>query len=173
MPKLRRDLSRAVTLLEIIERREKINREQLHLSIEVYEKRYQAHDFAGQVLAEFASNATKRHGWFPGRRSSQISRVRVNLLEPVFVAPRGDASGQVVDNHSSSRKEKRQYKKHEIQKDRGGTSTSGSTMVGDGSTAGDPALSSEKEELANLQGATAREEEYAYTVQPRKFSVWN
>ncbi|KAL9694587.1 hypothetical protein quinque_013872 [Culex quinquefasciatus] len=39
--------------------------------------------------------------------------------------------------------------------------------------AGDPALTSDKEELVNLEGATAPEEEYAYTVQPRKFSVWN
>ncbi|KAL9704546.1 hypothetical protein quinque_008064 [Culex quinquefasciatus] len=116
------------------------------------------------------------------------------------------SGGQVVANHSSSRKEKRQYKKpkHEIQKDRGGTSTSGSALVGAGTggsaggqpligergridpsaiavtarfhgsgTAGDPALTSDKEELVNLEGATAPEEEYAYTVQPRKFSVWN
>ncbi|KAL1403910.1 hypothetical protein pipiens_005512 [Culex pipiens pipiens] len=42
MLKLRRDLRRTVTLLEMIERREKIKREQLYLSIE---KRYQAQDF--------------------------------------------------------------------------------------------------------------------------------
>ncbi|EDS36917.1 enhancer of polycomb [Culex quinquefasciatus] len=59
MLKLRRDLSRAVTLLEMIKRHENLKREQLHLSIEVYEKRYQAQDFAGQMLAEFASNSTK------------------------------------------------------------------------------------------------------------------
>lgn len=48
-----------MTLLEMIKRREKIKREQLHLSIEIYEKRYQAQDFNGQMLAEFTSNATK------------------------------------------------------------------------------------------------------------------
>ncbi|KAL9707345.1 hypothetical protein quinque_010863 [Culex quinquefasciatus] len=42
MLKLRRDLRRTVTLLEMIKRREKIKREQLYLSIE---KRYQAQDF--------------------------------------------------------------------------------------------------------------------------------
>lgn len=41
MLKLRRDLSRAVTLLELVKRREKTKREHLHLTIEVYEKRYQ------------------------------------------------------------------------------------------------------------------------------------
>lgn len=40
MLKLRRDLSRAVTLLELVKRREKTKREHLHLTIEVYEKRY-------------------------------------------------------------------------------------------------------------------------------------
>ncbi|KAL1402651.1 hypothetical protein pipiens_005999 [Culex pipiens pipiens] len=47
------------TLLEMIKQREKNKREQLHLGFEVYEKRYQAQDFAGQMLADFASNATK------------------------------------------------------------------------------------------------------------------
>lgn len=59
MLKLRRDLSRAVTLLELIKRREKTKREQLHLSIEVFEKRYQTKDFTGQLLNEYTSSAVK------------------------------------------------------------------------------------------------------------------
>jgi enhancer of polycomb-like protein len=39
MLKLRRDLSRAITLLEFVKRREKYKREHLHLAIEIYEKR--------------------------------------------------------------------------------------------------------------------------------------
>lgn len=39
MLKLRRDLSRAVTILEMIKRREKSKREMLHLTLEVVEKR--------------------------------------------------------------------------------------------------------------------------------------
>lgn len=39
MLKLKRDLTRAVTLLEMVKRREKSKREILHLSIEVFEKR--------------------------------------------------------------------------------------------------------------------------------------
>ena len=39
MLKLRRDLSRAVTLLEMVKRREKTKRELLHLTVEIYEKR--------------------------------------------------------------------------------------------------------------------------------------
>jgi len=40
MLKLKRDLTRAVTLLEMVKRREKSKRELLHLTIEVFEKRY-------------------------------------------------------------------------------------------------------------------------------------
>lgn len=39
MVKLKRDLSRALTLLELIKRRENTKRELLHLTIEIYEKR--------------------------------------------------------------------------------------------------------------------------------------
>ncbi|KAL9707908.1 hypothetical protein quinque_011426 [Culex quinquefasciatus] len=249
MLKLRRDLSRAVTLLEMIKRREKIKREQLHLSIEVYEKRYQAQDFAGQMLAEFASNATKAsRPAFAPIYSNQYSSHHGAMAGGQGVASGSGAgvyggSGSSSqyhgggssrdkrdgDSHSSSRKEKRQYKKrkHKIQKDRGGTSTSGSATVGAGSSvgrdgsalagasdryhyqyhpaggsaggqpliggrgtvdpsaiaagaglhgsgaAGDPALSSDEEELANLQGATAPEEEYAYAFRRSKFSQYH
>lgn len=40
MLKLRRDLSRAVTILEMIKRREKSKRELLHLTLEIFEKRW-------------------------------------------------------------------------------------------------------------------------------------
>lgn len=43
----------------MVKRREKTKREELQLSIEIYEKRYQAKDFSGQLLAEYTSAATK------------------------------------------------------------------------------------------------------------------
>lgn len=46
-------------LLEMVKRREKTKREELQLSIEIYEKRYQSKDFSGQLLAEYTSAATK------------------------------------------------------------------------------------------------------------------
>uniref|UniRef100_A0A9J8BPC5 Enhancer of polycomb homolog n=2 Tax=Cyprinus carpio TaxID=7962 RepID=A0A9J8BPC5_CYPCA len=52
MLKLRRDLSRAVTILEMIKRREKSKRELLHLTLEIVEKRYVMADFGGEVMAE-------------------------------------------------------------------------------------------------------------------------
>nr|XP_061795276.1 enhancer of polycomb homolog 1-like isoform X3 [Nerophis lumbriciformis] len=52
MLKLRRDLSRAVTILEMIKRREKSKRELLHLTLEIFEKRNVMSDYGGEVLAE-------------------------------------------------------------------------------------------------------------------------
>ncbi|XP_031141040.2 enhancer of polycomb homolog 1-like isoform X1 [Sander lucioperca] len=52
MLKLRRDLSRAVTILEMIKRREKSKRELLHLTLEIVEKRNVMPDFGGEVMAE-------------------------------------------------------------------------------------------------------------------------
>lgn len=40
MVKLRRDLSRALQLLEMVKRRESAKKELLHLTIQLYEKRY-------------------------------------------------------------------------------------------------------------------------------------
>ncbi|XP_071751500.2 enhancer of polycomb homolog 1 isoform X1 [Centroberyx gerrardi] len=52
MLKLRRDLSRAVTILEMIKRREKSKRELLHLTLEIVEKRNVMPDFGSEVMAE-------------------------------------------------------------------------------------------------------------------------
>ncbi|XP_041736962.1 enhancer of polycomb homolog 1 isoform X2 [Coregonus clupeaformis] len=52
MLKLRRDLSRAVTILEMIKRREKSKRELLHLTLEIVEKRNGMPDYGSEVMAE-------------------------------------------------------------------------------------------------------------------------
>ncbi|XP_009975690.1 PREDICTED: enhancer of polycomb homolog 1 isoform X2 [Tauraco erythrolophus] len=52
MLKLRRDLSRTVTILEMIKRREKSKRELLHLTLEIMEKRYNLGDYSGEIVSE-------------------------------------------------------------------------------------------------------------------------
>uniref|UniRef100_A0A671RRX2 Enhancer of polycomb homolog n=1 Tax=Sinocyclocheilus anshuiensis TaxID=1608454 RepID=A0A671RRX2_9TELE len=52
MLKLRREFSRTMSILEMIKKREKSKRELLHLTLEVFEKRYQIGDFSGEVLNE-------------------------------------------------------------------------------------------------------------------------
>lgn len=56
----RRDLTRALKLLELVKRREKLKRDELQFSVEIFEKRYQAKDYSGQLLNEFTSAATKQ-----------------------------------------------------------------------------------------------------------------
>ncbi|KAF7709910.1 enhancer of polycomb homolog 2 [Silurus meridionalis] len=55
MLKLRREFSRAITILEMVKKREKSKRELLHLTLEVMEKRYQMNDFSGDVLNEVSA----------------------------------------------------------------------------------------------------------------------
>ncbi|KAL3181687.1 hypothetical protein MRX96_000038 [Rhipicephalus microplus] len=78
MLKLRRDLSRAVTLLEMVKRREKTKREHLHLTIEVFEKRYQVGDFTGQIMAEVMAMKNSRPSYV-SVNNSQLSRQESRL----------------------------------------------------------------------------------------------
>ncbi|KAK2144972.1 hypothetical protein LSH36_714g00018 [Paralvinella palmiformis] len=52
MLKLKRDLNKALTILELMKRREKSKKELLKLTIEIVEKRYQMCDWDGKSLAE-------------------------------------------------------------------------------------------------------------------------
>ncbi|XP_059503440.1 enhancer of polycomb homolog 2 isoform X1 [Stegostoma tigrinum] len=52
MLKLRREFSRAVTILEMIKRREKTKKDLLHLTLDVVEKRYHMGDFGGAIMSE-------------------------------------------------------------------------------------------------------------------------
>lgn len=65
MLKLKRDLCKAVTLLELIKRREKSKKEMLQLSIEILEKRYQMEDFSGSSLAEAEAERDKHPSFIP------------------------------------------------------------------------------------------------------------
>ncbi|KAG8292954.1 Glycosyltransferase 64 protein C4 [Homalodisca vitripennis] len=65
MVKLKRNLSRAVTLLELVKRRENSKRELLHLTVEIFEKRFQAQDFSGQLLAEVSAMKASRPAFAP------------------------------------------------------------------------------------------------------------
>ena len=60
MLKLRRDINRAVMLLELIKRREKIKKEKLVLIAEVFEKRYQTKDYSGEIISEVSVLANLR-----------------------------------------------------------------------------------------------------------------
>ncbi|XP_076624633.1 enhancer of Polycomb [Colletes latitarsis] len=124
MLKLRRDLSRAVTLLEMVKRREKTKREHLHLTIEVYEKRYQAQDFNGQILAEVSALKTPRSAFAP-------------LFTNQFGVHQNWANKVCSKDEVVPRKEKRQYKKRKHKTDsRGGSLEDNGVRGGTGSGGG-------------------------------------
>lgn len=55
----RRDLSRAVTLLEMVRRRESKKREQIEITKKVFEKRYDCRDFSGQLVTDILTNMAR------------------------------------------------------------------------------------------------------------------
>ena len=60
MLKLRRDLSRALTLLEMVKKREKCKREVVNFGIEVYDKRYQLSDYSGHIINEINAHVKQQ-----------------------------------------------------------------------------------------------------------------
>jgi len=52
MLKLRRDINRVVSLLDLLRRREKLKKENLHLITEIFEKRVQAEDWDGTIYEQ-------------------------------------------------------------------------------------------------------------------------
>ncbi|KAJ8393758.1 hypothetical protein AAFF_G00056730 [Aldrovandia affinis] len=60
MLKLRREFSAAVTILEMIKRRETSKRELLQLTLDVIEKRYQIGDFGGEIINQLAVPRTEK-----------------------------------------------------------------------------------------------------------------
>lgn len=117
MLKLKRDFYRAVTLLELVKRREKAKREHVHLTIEIFEKRFRAKDFSGQIVQEVSSQSVK-----------QVHRP---AFQPIFhnhYANQTWANKAILKEESLPRKDKRQYKKRKHkQLGQNRTSTLGST----------------------------------------------
>ncbi|XP_059173938.1 enhancer of polycomb homolog 1-like [Physella acuta] len=95
MLKLRRDLQKTLTLLELLKRREKSKKELLQLTIEILEKRNEMEDFSGTALAE-AEEEREKH--------------------PTFVAPFAlNSRGEWVQTYKGEEvapvRKKRQYRK--------------------------------------------------------------
>lgn len=65
MLKLRRELARALTLLELVARRERAKRELVRLTALLAERRYAAGDFASQLLPDPPPRYTLRYGGQP------------------------------------------------------------------------------------------------------------
>lgn len=70
----------------MIKRREKTKREHVHLGIEIFEKRYQARDFNGHILAEFTSSAVKSSRYYTSihRDPSPLLQINFNVNSFLF-----------------------------------------------------------------------------------------
>ena len=80
MLKLRRDLNRSVMLLEMVKRREKMKKERLALTADLFEKQFQAEDWDSALLQQVPQIhslliATSSH--------SQFAQVQVQMRDPV------------------------------------------------------------------------------------------
>lgn len=103
MLKLRRDLSRAVTLLELVRRREKTKKENLHLTADIFERRFTTADWDGKVMAEALAQRQQPH--HPHRV------LQAALMNMKFDPQLGWVSQQQQPMVSSGAGQKRSYKK--------------------------------------------------------------
>ncbi|XP_068220292.1 enhancer of polycomb homolog 1 isoform X1 [Palaemon carinicauda] len=115
MLKLRRDLSRAVTLLEMVKRREKAKREYLNLNIEVFERRYEMQDFSGTMLAEVTALRAQRPAFAPLFSNHQLTSGSISSSASgsgswLKVAPMSHSS-KVSRKREDGKRERRPYKK--------------------------------------------------------------
>ncbi|KAJ4439799.1 hypothetical protein ANN_07927 [Periplaneta americana] len=169
MLKLRRDLSRAVTLLELVKRREKTKREHLHLTIEIYEKRYQAGDFSGQMLAEVSALKTPRPAFAPIftnqfgiNHQNWVNKVSSKVRYPSYQLQQMRAIELLRFDEVVPRKEKRQYKKRKHKTGAGavgvghghhhtgrGSASAGSELMGYNCAPGGECISSEDEGMSH------------------------
>lgn len=60
MLKLKRDLNRAVNLLDLVKERERMKRDHLNITVDIFKKRYELGDYSGQILAEVTALQSAR-----------------------------------------------------------------------------------------------------------------
>ncbi|XP_060533052.1 enhancer of polycomb homolog 1 [Cylas formicarius] len=156
MLKLRRDLYRAVTLLELVKRREKIKREYVHLTVEVFEKRFQARDFSGSIVAEAAASkpATQslRPAFTPIFHNHYPNQGWAGTTQAIQSIPKNTIKDELVP-----RREKRQYKKRKHKSMTGRGLSDSLALSSDEDEAGpaQESVSSEPGEEGDLDGQYA------------------
>ena len=107
MLKLRRDLNRAVTLLEMVKRREKTKKEFLHLTADVFERRYQGNDFDGKIINEIlAKRAALNAAQYPMVMNQQMPKGYLQYAEK-----RLNAQHQQHESVNNRRKPKKRRNK--------------------------------------------------------------
>ncbi|CAF4742602.1 unnamed protein product [Pieris macdunnoughi] len=98
MLKLRRELATALSLLEMVARREKVKREMVKLTALLAEKRYDAKDFTNQLPEPIVR---------PQLATVPLASIRREFAYP----PRPPSTPTSLDTHHSRQREKRPYKR--------------------------------------------------------------
>jgi len=114
MLKLRRDLSRALTLLEMVKKREKCKREVVNFGIEVYDKRYQLSDYSGHIINEINAHVKQQpRPSFTPLSTIHSSNVWSNSMPPMVGTHPSLQSNRArsYKDELSKRKERRNYRK--------------------------------------------------------------
>lgn len=129
MLKLKKDLSYAHTLFQMVQRREHIKLQLVHLHMDLYQKRFEAKDFSGSLLNEVKSwkrtsaslggagglyNSTSMSSasvapafmWSPKPKELKKGSVSQTVRQPYYLQ----------DDSGSPRKERRHYKKRKRQR---------------------------------------------------------
>ena len=96
MLKLRRDLNRAVLLLEMVKKREKLKKENLNLTTDIFDKRYEGEDWDGSMFA-----------------AAQVNKPAVNriLQQSYPLASWVNSISPTPSQQPTAKREKRTYKK--------------------------------------------------------------
>ncbi|XP_003746058.1 enhancer of polycomb homolog 1 [Galendromus occidentalis] len=120
MLKLKRDLKKAFTLLEMVKKREKLKREDLHLTVEVFEKRVQAGDLTGAIVAETLHQltrqkqqqqqlareslyGTKSHEGLSSRNNGYVSNSNSQQIRELKAKHRKSTQGSRLSSHKRPR----------------------------------------------------------------------
>lgn len=94
MLKLRRDLNRAVNLLDMVKRRERLKRDHLGVTVDIFKKRYELGDYSGQILAEVTA----------------LHRARSQNISNSF----RDQDGKISRQNDGQIRKRREYRKRPI-----------------------------------------------------------
>ena len=150
MFKLRRDFIRAIGLLDLVKRREKIKKEHLMLTAEIFERRYQVGDFEGKVFEDVR------------RQNSRVLQQQNSLnkhpygMQDVWLGHPGLAPANMATGHPTgmiTNKERRRHpsKKRKLSKSQrrlgasallGGLMSGGTPEFGTGMSSDDDLISS-------------------------------
>jgi enhancer of polycomb-like protein len=165
MLKLRRDLNRAVTLLEMVKRREKTKKERLVMTASIFEKRFKEGDFDGKIVTEALQKRQQQQRAFQ-------NLAWVNQLGPGGAGAAAAAMAAAVAAETG--RQKRPYTKKKKKTTVSTTLNHKKNILADsnGPEFGTNFISSDDESSGFGGPATDSEDPYAFPKDPEPFAPY-